>query len=320
MGDIPEALRQVREAQALTGSRTNGQKRLDEIESALYFKWAESDPVAALADVSAMSMPVDGYAGATRIDLVESVLAAWMRVGANAAYRAVKDHQDFGYAGRNMLVQTWTAENVFENLKLFPDKHEDLLGWYCVAASKDEGQRNAMLTALEGQPEMQHRDWAYFLLFRDWAYRDFPAAMTEAKKHDQPGLEQHVLEDGLNQQPAATMRWAVSQNIPPDGREWREGYRNWLRFDSADAERWLEEQAPAWEDAGHFAAVADFRTEQLSLSEKINKDVAKPIWVALMTKWESKDPEAAAKWLDGESAHAQGIPNILKWKGADARE
>lgn len=317
---IPEALRQLCEAQVVTGRGSISEQRLKEIESALYFKWAESDPVAALADVSAMPGPPDQKAMSKRKALLESVLAAWMHTDPNAAYRAVKDHKDFGYVGRNMLVQTWTAENVFENLKLFPDKHEDLLGWYCVAAAKDDDQRNAMLTALKERPEMLDRDWGYSLLFRSWAQTDFIPAMAEAKKHDRPGLENQVFEDGLNSQPAATMRWAVSQNIPPGGRRWMEGYSNWLRFDAADAKGWLEEQAPAWEKAGHFAAVADFRTAQLSLSEKIDMKAVQPVWVALMTEWRNKDPEAAEKWLNGDIVHSQGIPGILKWKGSDAHE
>ncbi|MES2438409.1 MAG: hypothetical protein V4584_05065 [Verrucomicrobiota bacterium] len=320
VADLPEALRRLRAMRALTASWSNGEKRLDEIESALYFKWAESDPVAALADVSGMPGPPDHAAAARRAELVRSVLAAWMRVDANAAYRAVKDDKALGYVGRDMLVQTWTAENVFENLKLFPDKNRDLLGWYCVAAAKDEAQRNAMLAALKEQPEMRDRDWGYFMLFRDWAYRDFPAAMAEAKQHDEPGLEQHVLEDGLNQQPAATMRWAVSQNIPPGGPRWTEGYGNWLMFDPADAKAWLDQQAPAWEEAGHFAAVADFRTQQLSSMEKIDMKAVQPAWLDLMTKWRNKDPDAAEKWLGDKTAHSQGISSILKWKDTDAHE
>ncbi len=318
--NIPEAIHELRMTQLRAATGSAEERRLAEIESALYFKWAESDPIAALADVSTRPGPPDHRAAAKRIALLKSVLAAWMRVDANAAYRAVKDHKNFGYVGRDMLVQTWTAENVFENLKQFPENNRDLLGWYCVAAAKDEAQRNAMLVALKEQPEMRDRDWGYFLLFRDWAYRDFPAAMAEAKKHDHPGLEQHVLEDGLNQQPAATMRWAVSQNIPPGGPSWERGYSNWLRFDPADAKQWLEEQAPAWTSEGHFAAVAGLQLQQLGLMEKIDMKAVQPAWVALMTKWQNKDPEAAEKWLDSPFARSQGIPNILTWKDADAHE
>jgi hypothetical protein len=170
---IPDALLRLRTARASTGNRSPEADRLHEIECALYFHWAESDPVAALADVSAIPEPADPHAKTTRRNLAESMLAAWMRVDPNEAYRAVKDHKDFGFVGRNLLVQTWTAENVFENLKLFPDKHEDLLGWYCVAAAKDEEERNAMLTALKEQPQMQDRDWGYSMLFREWAARTF---------------------------------------------------------------------------------------------------------------------------------------------------
>jgi RNA polymerase sigma factor (sigma-70 family) len=318
MAGIPAALQRLGEARASTSIRSPEADRLNEIECAIYFKWAESDPVAALADVSAIPEPTDAYAKAKRHDLAKSILAAWMRVDPNAAYRAVKDRKDFGYVGRDMLVQTWTEENVFENLKLFPDKHEDLLGWYCVAAAQNEVQRNAMLKALKEQPEMQDRDWAYVLVFRSWAQTDFPSAMAEAANHDHPGLVQQVLEDGLSAQPAATMRWAVSRNIAPVGRSWLEGYRNWLTFDPVDARKWLGEQAPAWKSAGHFATVADFQAAQLERTEKIDMETAKPIWVTLMKEWKNKDPEAAAKWLD--TAMAEAVRGILKEQGTDGHE
>jgi hypothetical protein len=299
---IPEALQRLRELQAVAASGSSDARRLAEIESAVYFRWAESDPVAALADVSTMPGPPDQKAMMARNALLKSVLAAWMRTDPNAAYRAVKDREDFGFTGRDMLVQTWTAENVFQNLKLFPDKSEDLLGWYCIAVAGDEGQRNAMLKALMEQPNMKDRDWGYFMLFRQWAYMDFPAAMAEAKKHDHPGLEQHVFEDGLSVQSAATIRWAVSQNIPPGGVDWEQGYRSWLRSDSADAQKWLDEQAPAWISQGHIAAVAGFRAEQLRPARggKLvpDTDAAGQKLVQVVTEWKNKDPQAAANWLE----------------------
>jgi len=311
---IPGTLTLLRETLSHTSGESAGADRLAEIESALFFHWTESDPAAALADVSKLPGPPDQVAIQRRDALLQSVLSAWMRMDPNAAYRAVKDHKDFSYIGRDMLVATWTAENVFENLKLFPDKNRDLLGWYCVAAAKDEGQRNAMLKALKELPDMKDRDWAYFMLFRDWAYRDFDAAVAEAQKHDRPGLVEHVLEDGFQGQPAAAMRWAADHHIPPGGAWWSESYGKWLVFDPQGAGQWLEEQAPAWEKAGHFAAVADFRAEQLSRSEKIDKKAVQPVWAALMKDWKIKDPEAAETWLDGETARSQGISSILEWK------
>jgi len=301
---ISEALQALREARAVTASGTEAEMRLDEIESALYYHWAESDPVAALADVSAMPGPPDEDAIQARKALLESVLAAWMRTDPNAAYRAVKDHEDFGYIGRDMLVQTWTAENVFENLKQFPDKSEDLFGHYCYYAAEagNEEKRDAILKVLKEQPDIKDRDWGYFLLFRNWAYSDFPAAMAEAEKHDHPGLKEHVLEDGLNQQAAAAMRWAVKQNIPPGGEEWESGYNNWLARDAADAGKWLDEQAPAWIQDGHISAVAGFRAVQVSTvwlgRAGQDTDGAAKKLLGVMEEWKARDPQAAAKWLD----------------------
>jgi hypothetical protein len=316
---IPEALKELRAAKLLTATGSSEERRLEEIESALYFHWAETNPQAALADVSTLPGPPDQIAQMKRHALLSSVLAAWMRTDANAAYRAVKDHKDFGYTGRDMLVQTWTAENVFEKLELFPDKNRDLLGWYCVAAAKDEAQRNAMLTALKEKIVMDDRDWGYFMLFRAWAYQDFPAAMAEAKKHDHAGLENHVLEDGLNEQPAATMRWAVSQNLPPGGSSWDQGYGNWLMYDPADAQKWLDEQAPAWILGGHTATVASFRAKQLNRKrpEQIDDEAAGKKLIDLVDDWKTKDPKAAAKWLETAPDAAR---TLLIKKEADAHE
>ncbi len=143
---IPDALRDLRTAQYQAPTGSGEAERLAEIESALYFHWAETDPQAALADVSTMPGEPDQKARSRRTVLLKSVLAAWMRVDANGAYRAVKDHKDFGYTGRDMLVATWTPKNVFQNANLYPDKHGDLLGWYCVAAAENHTKRNAMLT------------------------------------------------------------------------------------------------------------------------------------------------------------------------------
>jgi len=132
----------------------------------------------------------------------------------------------------------------------------------------------------------------------------------EAEKHDQTWLKDHVLEYGLNQQPAAAMRWAISQNIAPGGRMWNQGYLNWLRSDTSGAKRWLAEQAPAWKSAGHFAALADLQAEQLGLTEKIDMETARPVWTCLMSEWRSKDPEAAEKWLERDPSGAvRGILN-----------
>lgn len=313
--DIPEALRSLREARSVTVSRTPAERRLAEIESALYYRWAESDPVAALADVSAMPGPPDRKSNTMRVELLKAVLGAWMRTDPDVAYRAVKDEHEFSYVGRDLLVRTWTAENAFENLKRYPDKYKDLFGWYCVAAAQDEGQRDAMLKALREQPDLQDRDVGYTMLFREWVGSDVPAAMAEAKKLDRPGFEQSVLGDALKEQPAIALPWAVSQNIPPDGQAWSLGYSRWLSSNRRDAEKWLEEQAPAWETSGHFQTVADFRTEQLSSFEKIDLNVHQPVWIDLMTKWKAKDPEGAEKWLNSPKARGQGISNILTGKG-----
>lgn len=313
--DIPEALRSLREARSVTASWTTAEKRLAEIESALYYCWAESDPVAALANVSAMPGPPDRKSNTMRVELLKGVLSAWMKTDPNAAYRAVKDVYEFSHVGRDLLVKTWTADNVFENLKLFPDKHKDLFGWYCVAAAQDEDQRNAMLKALKEQPDLQDHDWGYEMLFKEWVVLDIPAAMAEAKKLDRPGFEKSVLEIALNQQPAVAIRWAVSQDIPPDNQAWTFAYDRWLDINMTEAEKWLEEQAPAWETGDHFQAVADFRIQQLSRFEKIDLNVYQPVWIDLMTKWRAKDPDAAEKWLNGSVGRSQGISSILEGKG-----
>ncbi|GAA5125451.1 hypothetical protein GCM10023212_27190 [Luteolibacter yonseiensis] len=313
--EIPEALRILREARAITASRTMEENRLDEIESALYYRWAESDPAAAQADVAAMPGAPDEQAGAKRNKLMKSVLNAWMKTDPDAAYRSVKDQYYFSHMGRDMLVKTWTAQNVFENLKRFPDKEKDLFASYCAEAAKREDSRNAMLKALKERPDIPDRDRGYGLLFREWTRTDLPAAMAEAKNVDLPGFEKIVLENGIQMQPAAALRWAAGKNIPPDGRTWWEGYSSWISSDTADAEQWLEKQAPVWEEAGHFEAVAMLRIQQLSKQDKIDLKTEQPIWTALVSKWKSQDLEAAEKWLNGAWAEGQSIPRILSAKG-----
>ena len=96
---------------------------------------------------------------------------------------------------------------------------------------------------------------------------------------------------------------------------WAEGYRNWLRFDFREAEQWLAEQTPAWKSDGHFEALADLQAERLYPTEKIDMEVAGPIWTALMSEWRDKNPEAAEKWLERDPSGA--VRGILKANGGE---
>lgn len=269
-----------------------------EILSALYFHWAESDPMAALADVSSQPKSFE------RTDLVKSVLAAWMRNDPDEAYRSVKDHKDFEYYGRTMLVQTWTPENVFENLERHPDKHQDLLGWYCASLAKKPEARDAMLKALQENPQMKNGDWAKFLLFRSWGYNDFDAAIAKAEELKSQEMVSLLVKDNASQAFGApkVFKWAARNHVPPGGPDWEKGYYEWLGYDGANARAWLVEQAPVWENEGQFAAAASFLAQDYSnaLDMKFDseRESAQQRLHDLLDRWRTKDPQAAAKWLD----------------------
>ncbi|RYD48353.1 MAG: hypothetical protein EOP85_03720, partial [Verrucomicrobiaceae bacterium] len=255
---LPDAIKRLKEERAVTASGTHDARWLDEIESALYFHWAEMDPQAALADVVTIPKSTDEEERSRKGQLMTSVLTAWMRSDPDAAYRAVKDDDDLEYYGRDLIVKIWTPENVFENLKLYPENHQLLLGWYCGQNADDPVKRNAMLEALDDQPDLKNRDWGYMLLFRSWGYQDFHAAMAEAEERKRPDTVTMLIQDNLKRTPQEVFPWSVTKDIAPDGPLWEQGYSNWLRFDGETAREWFEEQAPLWESKGRSAAVAGF--------------------------------------------------------------
>lgn len=314
---IPEALLRLRELQAAAASRSSKARWLDEIESAVYFRWAESDPAAALADVASIPESTNMAAKIRRSLLITSVLAAWMRTDPNAAYRAVKDDEKLEYFGRDLLVKTWTSENVFENLKLYPENHGLLLGWYCGAVAEDPARRAATLQALKEQPEMQDRDWGYSLLFRCWGYQDFDAAMAEAQTRKLPEMTKQLLQDNVALSPQKVMPWAVKNNIPPGGPQWEEGYSHWLKVDRPAAAQWFASQAASWESDGHSDAVAGFLAQDLA-NARMTKQADDQLAAAgklteLMARWQNKDPQAAGKWLD---TAPQAARDLFSGKGA----
>jgi hypothetical protein len=278
-----------------------------EILSALYFHWAENDPKAALADVSAKPESPE------RTNLVKSVLTAWMRSDPDAAFVAVKAHKDFGYIGRNLLVQSWTPENVFENLERHPDKHRDLLGWYCGSLANKPEARDAMIEALQENPKMKNADWARFLLFRSWGYKDFDEAIAKAEELKSPDLVNLLVKDNASQAFGApkVFKWAARNHVPPGGPDWEKGYYEWLGYDGANARAWLAEQAPVWENEGHLAAAASFLAQDYSnaLEMKFNteRESAQKRLQDLLERWKTRDPQAARKWLDTAPEAARNL-------------
>jgi hypothetical protein len=293
---------QVREKMASAPNGSAEFRRLEQIESALYFRWAEIDPTAALADVSTIPKSLDFQIDARRTNLLKSVLAAWMRTDADAAYSAVKNHRDFGYTGRDMFVQTWTPENVFENANRYPDKYRDLLGWYCVAAAEKEQHRNAMLAALESQPDLKDGETAKFMLFRSWGYRDFNAAIEEAKARGYEDRVKQIVEDNLGMTPHLALPWAAANDHRPGGTAWEDGYRNWLVIGPDQARGWLSGQLPAWKAAGHMNAVAGLLAADYLLSHDVrglpSHDKTARQLIEAVSHWRSTDPQAAGEWLD----------------------
>lgn len=281
--------------------------RKNEILSALYFHWVENDPKAALADVSAVA---DSY---ERSNMVKSVLTAWMRSDPDGAYRAVKDHKDFGYIGRNLLVQTWTPGNVFENLEHHPDKHRDLIGWYCASLANKPEARDAMLRSLQENPTMKNGDWAKFLLFRSWGYKNFDEAIAKAEELKSQDMVNLLVKDNASQPSSApkVFKWAARNHVPPGGPDWEQGYYEWLGYDGPNARAWLVEQAPVWENEGHLAAAASFLAQDysnaLEMKFDADRESAEKRLQDLLERWKAKDPQAAAKWLDTAPEAARNL-------------
>lgn len=291
---IQDAIREIHELD----KRGTYLPRKDEILSALYFHWAENDPKAALADVSSKPKSPE------RTELVKSVLAAWMQSDPDEAYRAVMDHKDFEYYGRTMLVQTWTPENLFENLERHPDKHRNLIGWYCASLAYKPEARDAMLKSLQENPTMKNGDWAKFLLFRSWGYKNFDEAIAKADELKSQDMVNLLIKDNASQTFSApkVFKWAAKNHIPPGGPNWAKGYDEWLGYDGPNARAWLMEQAPVWESEGHSAAAASFLARDYSNALEMKfapeRESAEKRFLELLDRWHNKDPQAAAKWLD----------------------
>jgi hypothetical protein len=299
---IPEALRRLREARAKFPEDGLDARRLGEIEAAVYFHWAEMDPQAALADVVAMPVPRKLADQLRHSLLMKTVLTAWMRTDANAAYRAVKHDEKLEYYGRDLLVRLWTPENVFDNLNRYPEGHQLLLGWYCGKAAEDPEERSAMLAALKERPDLKNRDRGYQLLFRSWGYKDFNAAIAEAEAQKMPGIMKQLVQDNIEMSPQTVFPWATQRGVPIGGPLWEKGYYEWLGFGGPEARQWLAKQAPVWESQGNSASAAGFLAEDFTNAQAMKftaeQESAGRRLTELMERWKAKDPAAAEKWLD----------------------
>ncbi len=264
---IPEALDAIKPSQWS-----------EELAGALYYRWAEHDPEAALADAMEAG---ETFRSAL---MVQSVLCAWMKSDPEAAYHAVKDHRVFGYRARDMLVRTWTADTVFKNLERFPE----LLGAYCVANVGDETRRNAMLEALR-DPAMKDREMAAARLFGAWGYKDFDAAMAAAEEENLLHLRKHVLDVTRNVLPHRALPWAAANGFKTEGPAWEEAFFNWVGFGGDKARAWLAERIPVWKAEGNHSAIAGFLAQDPGQLERLAEH-----W----NDWSGMDPKAAAEWLD----------------------
>lgn len=306
---IQDALREIHELK----KRGTYLPRDNEILSALYFHWAENDPKAALAGLP--PKPNGSLEFMMWSRLAKSVLTAWMRLDPEAAFGAAKAHanKDFYYMGRDLLVQTWTPENVFQNLDRHSENRRDLIGWYCVSLAEKPEAREAMLKAIKQNPFLEDADTAEFMLFRAWGYRDFDAAVARAKLiYPRRALKQ-IIQDNLAMQANKALPSAVENDLPPGGPDWEKGYHEWLGYDGANARAWLVEQAPVWENDGHFAAAASFLAQDYSNALEMNfnseRESSQQRLRDLLDRWRTKDPHAVRKWLDTAPAAARDLFN-----------
>lgn len=304
---VPRWLEQLRAVQASTPRGSGEWERLAEIESALYFHWAAADPRAAWADVAAMPESHDSAVEQHTDALVKSVLAAWMRRDPDEAYTAAKNHPEHGYTARDMLVLTWTPETLEGNLAKHPDKRRDLLGWFCGSVVEDEARREEVLRYLVQQPAPKHADWGRRMLFRNWGYEDFDAAVARAEELELPDMMKLVFQDNLSMSPEKVMPWAILKGVAPGGPEWEKGYLDWLARDPAEARAWFDSHAAAWEKQGHHAAVAGFLASEVTNALRLNKagrgdssveEAALSRLSEFVSRWRENDSEAASKWHD----------------------
>jgi hypothetical protein len=294
LSEISQALQLVKIAQAKESSGPS----FRDLSLALYFRWAEIAPLAALAGVASET---DSY---ERKLMFQSVLTAWIRTDPIAAYNSVKSHQEFGRIGRDMLVRTWTHADVFEKLRLFPQEQQVLLQSYCESLAEKEIGRNAMLAAFKEQPEMEGRDEAQLVLFQEWSYKDFGSAIAKAQEMNLPGTVATILEGNLTRNPDDAIQWASQHKIPPSPL-WHKGYNEWLGYDGPGARKWLHGAAAEMESTGNVSAVASFFAQDFENAQAMKfiteQDAAEEKLIGLVARWKTNDSEAAAKWLSGSS-------------------
>ncbi len=302
---IPALLAELRESfdQFPTGS-ADGSWRM-EIESALLYRWAESDPRAAFEDARSQPESRDVLFRLRNQELVRGVLAAWMQVDPEAAYHAAKGHKVAGHLAADMLVRTWTVETLEDHLSRFGDERKSLVGVFCSAIQSDDRKREAMLTRIEQEPELPGRDWAKFRLFRAWGLRDFDAAIARASAMGFRDTVAQLLEDNLNIMPARAMPWAVEHDIAPDAKSWGNRFDGWLRSDATGARTWLAGQLDSWEAQGHREAVAELVARDLAhLRSQLAPDAALLDETSRQLKeriarWRAVDPDAPDRWIAG---------------------
>lgn len=299
--DLSEALFRLQELRKKTSDQSPFSGRLDEIESALYFHWAEIDPQQALGDLLARPYPKDMRNASLRVDnLMRSVLSAWMRVDPKAAFNAVSDHAKFGYIGRDMLISTWTNETVFNQIGHYPVKQRDLFGHYCGSLAEDPARRNDMLDRFAKDPDMDNIDWGKFLLFRRWGYRDFNAAITEAENRQYPDMVKLILSDNIDFSPQHALPWAIKNGITPDGPSWEAGYSSWLESSPEKARQWFKEASNDWESEGKQELMVRFMSQDLAAQLKTNPENSSEITSklkSLISDWSDKDAIAAETWI-----------------------
>lgn len=265
--------------------------------SALYYRWAETDPMAAIGSAKQL------VGEHLQDSMALAVLSSWMAKDADAAYLALRNDKDFSHYARNMLVRTWNQETVFENLKRFPDEKDSqyLLGAYCYHSADDPASRDHMIAALAEKKDLPFRDWGYSLLYRSWLYQDPAKALAAVSEQPIPWLQQQMLKDGLSNQPAATLKWAAEKGLQPGESIWQNAYRNWLVFEPAEARGWFAEQMPVWSERGDHRAVADFISQDIdnttatkdeATRQQLNEQLAKQIEL-----WRQQDSAAADEWL-----------------------
>lgn len=293
---VPELAARLREAVADPPDGADP-AFIQEIARAMYFRWAEADPQAALQDAGKWPVELERYI------MSRPALAAGVKRDGVEGYLTMKKDSPHRFHTAEMLVRTWSNDDLLENLKRLPDQAErdHLLSRYCEESAEVPEKREAMIRLLHERKDLTGDGSNFNRIFRAWSNLDFDAAMLSAGKQGVEGLEDEIIDATMNVEAGKAMPAAVARGMKP-GPSWEDGYENWCNSEPEAAKAWLSGQMSAWNEGGHQNTVANFLTKQLERDTRTGKSVDREASAKRLSshweEWRAKDAKAAEQWLE----------------------